>query len=229
MQIIVEDADGEVIKTYDLPTGKPESQMPDLIDQSLKYMGLKPQAKAGETSKQAGEAGGEGSGAAGAGTSAKAKKDQDEAEDDRHIRFTIGGEGRRLNKEDFCREMQKLDARTRKEVVAKSSASPAVKRLATQERTPAAGPEIRTTAPSESSVGTTPQGGMSRHGSAAGAAGGSTGAQQGREERKLAPPAGAAEDDETPAERRRREAALGITAGDESDEETERRGIRFAD
>ncbi|MBE3110760.1 MAG: hypothetical protein IMZ46_09660, partial [Acidobacteria bacterium] len=139
MQVIVEDADGEVIKTYDLPSDKPEAAKTHLlVDQGLKYIGLGGARKAGEPSKE----GGEGEEAA----------PDAEAEDDKHIRFTIGGEGRRLTKEDFCRQMQQLDTKTRKEVVAKSDASPAVKRLATQER---AGPQAWAAAPAVVPEGST--------------------------------------------------------------------------
>lgn len=53
-------------------------------------------------------------------------------EDDRQIRFTIGGVGRRMTKDDFLKEVQNLDSRTRKEVVEQSNASPAVKIAAKQ-------------------------------------------------------------------------------------------------
>lgn len=187
------------------------------MGQGLKYISLGAR-KAGEASKHQGAAeGGE----------AKAKAAEEEAEDDKHIRFTIGGEGRRLNKEDFCREMQKLDAKTRKEVVAKSNASPAIKRLATQER---AGPDIRTTAPTESSAGTPGQGTPATGGDL------STGRKveikkteaKKTEAKKVEEQKAAEEDDETPAERRRREAALGITGDSEDEGEGDRRGIRFA-
>src|SRR5690606_1927288 len=109
------------------------------------------------------------------------------------IRFTIGGEGRRLNKEDFCRKMQKLDARTRKVVVDKSDASPAVKRLATQERT---GPENRTTPPTDASARTPGQGRPT--------AGGASSKEKKDEAKNAEARKAAEEDDETPAERRRR-------------------------
>ncbi len=56
-----------------------------------------------------------------------------EEEDDRHIRFTIGGVGRRMTKVDFIKEMQKLEQNTRKEVVDRSTASHTVKTLAKQD------------------------------------------------------------------------------------------------
>lgn len=50
-------------------------------------------------------------------------------EDDRKIRFTIGGEGRRMTKDDFLKEVQKLDVKQRREVIQQSDASPAMKAL----------------------------------------------------------------------------------------------------
>lgn len=57
-------------------------------------------------------------------------------EDDRHIRFTIGGVGQRMNKEDFIREMRTYDKGTRREIMDQSDASNRVKTLANQEAKP---------------------------------------------------------------------------------------------
>lgn len=54
----------------------------------------------------------------------------DAEEDDRQIRFTIGGAGRRLTKEDFLNEMRSLDPKARLEVVASSDAPDVMKDLA---------------------------------------------------------------------------------------------------
>ena len=140
LQIIVEDEDGEVVKTYELPSEKSDAP----LSQPLKYLGL---SKGTKPAKPAADEAGEASGT-NAGAKSAAGKAEKEAEDDKRIRFTIGGEGKRLNKEDFCREVWKLDAKTRKEVVEKSDAPADVKRLATMERQPV-GPEIRMTGPSE--------------------------------------------------------------------------------
>jgi len=51
-------------------------------------------------------------------------------EEDRHIRFTIGGAGRRLTKDDFLREIQSLDPKSRAEVVRGSDAPHEMKVLA---------------------------------------------------------------------------------------------------
>jgi hypothetical protein len=56
-----------------------------------------------------------------------------ENEDDKHIRFTIGGVGQRMTKEDFIREMRKYDKGTRHEIMDHSNASNRVKTLADQD------------------------------------------------------------------------------------------------
>lgn len=121
----MEDEDGEVLKKYDLPTQKPQ---PDIVTTGLKYMGMGVFAKAMEKSAAA-EAppAGEASAAAGEATTQRPRKKsvvvaELEEEDDRHIRFTIGGFGRRMTKEDFIREIQKLDKPARRE----SEAAPQV-------------------------------------------------------------------------------------------------------
>lgn len=79
-----------------------------------------------------------------------------EQEDDRHIRFTIGGVGQRMTKADFIREMQKLDSRTRREVVDQSNAPERVKTLAKEDPPPTGSgalitPGIEITAPQQTS------------------------------------------------------------------------------
>lgn len=152
--IIVEDEDGEVVKKYELPPQqRPEGQQ-GAVSQGLKYMGMgglvKP--KPGESSGSAG--GGEGKSraepgnlprrptwvdamrgrAGGEGAAQKPDKNsvagEEEDDSDRHIRFTIGGVGQRMTKEDFIREMQSLDSRTRERVVDQSNAPERVKTLA---------------------------------------------------------------------------------------------------
>ncbi|KAG7290752.1 hypothetical protein NEMBOFW57_000755 [Staphylotrichum longicolle] len=113
--IIVENEDGEVLKKYDLPTQKPQS---DLVTTGLKYMGMGVFAKAVDKSApESSKAGEPSTSAAEAAQNQRKKSVVAEEDDDKHIRFTIGGVGRRMTKEDFIQEIQKLDKPTRREVV----------------------------------------------------------------------------------------------------------------
>jgi len=58
------------------------------------------------------------------------KLEEDEEDDDRRIRFTIGGAGRRLTKNDFLKEIQSLDSKARCEVKEQSDAPHSMKDLA---------------------------------------------------------------------------------------------------
>src|SRR3569833_504733 len=129
IQIIVEDEDGEVVKKYELSQQKPEREGGDLVSQSLKYMGMGSLVKSGgDKPSEAGPSSGDGEGApatrtpsmpgwiqfgrtaAGEPSQKQRKKsvaEEEEMEDDRHIRFTIGGVGQRMTKEDFIKEMRK--------------------------------------------------------------------------------------------------------------------------
>ncbi|PHH85265.1 hypothetical protein CDD83_672 [Cordyceps sp. RAO-2017] len=265
--IIVEDEDGEVVKTYELPSQRSESQEGgDLLVSSLKYLGLGARSRPGEKSSEAAAAeegrAGEttpgkqparsGWGGFGRGGAEQARKKsfalQQEADDDKKIRFTIGGVGQRMTKEDFIREVQKLDVRTRKEVVDHSTASSAVKKLAQQgppsrsTATPSV-PVIREHSSDNSKAGSGyfgPQqsGSLSPVPPPTGSSGLSPTSRDRPSEiqgetpverrRRLAVLAGQAEEGEdtgeTPAERRRRQAALGVTGteiAEESDSEDE--------
>lgn len=131
-----------------------------------------------------------------------------------------------MNKEDFLREMQKLDPKTRREVVEKAGAPREVAEMVEKKATlaPVKPPQQQQKAErSESAPAprflepTVPRPAPA----------------------PAAVPAGVKIDEgdqETPAERRRREAALGMAANDDSDDEEggervppSRRGIRFAD
>lgn len=157
--IIVEDEDGEVVKKYDLPASERAEGQPTHTSQGLKYMGMggrgkpKPGEKAGQPSSSA--SGGEDKtkaedgrppprprtstwrvGRGTGGTESPARKkvlEEAEQEDDKHIRFTIGGVGQRMTKADFISEMQKLDTRTRRVVVDESNAPERVKTLAKED------------------------------------------------------------------------------------------------
>ncbi|KAI0382802.1 alkali metal cation/H+ antiporter Nha1 C terminus-domain-containing protein [Hypomontagnella monticulosa] len=275
--IIVEDEDGEVVRKYDLPADRGDGR--DYVATSLKYMGMgglvkpsdKTPPKAGESSEaEASQAGaskpeaktrtGVWSGFA-RGAVDQRKKDtaastESDVEDDRGIRFTIGGIGRRMTKDDFLREVRKLDAGTRREVVDQSTATPAVKSMANQE--PGAttsqaqvpiNPHISVTQASDSTRDASmspsraePTRGRSPTVSGEDAAASNTPETAAERRRRLAAFASVREDHdagETPAERRRREAALGVEGGaaedsDSDDDDTPRvpparRGIRFAD
>lgn len=184
--------------------------------------------------------------------------DQNEDEDDdRGIRFTIGGDGKRMNKDDFLREIQKLE-RSNREVPGNLAGSndaigaAKVQPLTAQGQASSAGvanPYISVTQASESARGesTSP----SRPADITRGRSGARGTEDvpstdtpetaAERRRRLAALAGVRDDDsnETPAERRRREAALGVTdhspeESDSDDDDTprippERRGIRFAD
>jgi hypothetical protein len=64
------------------------------------------------------------------GTWAGVKPAEQDEEDDRHIRFMIGGAGRRLTKEDFLKELQSLDPKARCEIIKESDAPEEMKELA---------------------------------------------------------------------------------------------------
>ncbi|KAF9877962.1 na(+) h(+) antiporter [Colletotrichum karsti] len=254
--VIVEDEDGEVIKTYELPSTKTGKEIGGITQQSLKYLGMGGLLKASEKAAAEAATQGESSTAAAAKPSAKSgwqgifrggdsekpkkKVVEEQKEDDRHIRFTIGGVGQRMTKEDFIREVQKLDAKTRREVVDQSSASQRVKSIAKGDvPSPADIPTIKIGSASLEKQSRSP-----KRGDTGPAQAPVRGSQDVDEEetaverqRRLAVLADQEDEDtgETPAERRRREAALGSGGGDDSDDEggervpPAKRGIRFAD
>ncbi|KAJ0158986.1 putative Na(+)/H(+) antiporter C3A11.09 [Colletotrichum tanaceti] len=274
--IIVEDEDGEVIKTYELPSSKTGREPGGRTQQSLKYLGMGGLLKASEKpvaqGATAGESSAEGAanaplpksgwqrylgGSAGAAQKPKKNAAEGQQEDDRHIRFTIGGVGQRMTKEDFIREVQKLDDKTRRQVVDQSTASQRVKSIAKGDVPSPADqhaniPTIRIGSDSaeKRSGSYTPQ--RVHSGAAqppAVRASREEEADEADEEetaierhRRLDVLSNQSDEDvdsaETPAERRRREAALGMNendGGDDSDDEggervpPTRRGIRFAE
>ncbi|KAI0834811.1 alkali metal cation/H+ antiporter Nha1 C terminus-domain-containing protein [Hypoxylon sp. FL0890] len=273
--IIVEDEDGEVVRKYDLPVDRGDGK--DYVTSGLKKMGMgglvkpsdKAAPKAGESSEQktpqppARTKTGVWPGFNRGGAAEQRRKDaaapaEKSAEDDRGIRFTIGGVGRRMTKEDFLNEVRKLDAKTRREVVEQSNATPAVKSMATEERgadtSPAQAqapvqPHISVTQASTSTRDTSkspsppePARGRSPTTDSERPPTSNTPETAAERRRRLAAFASVREDNdtgETPAERRRREAALGVDndAAEDSDSDDDdtprvppaRRGIRFAD
>ncbi|KAI0123914.1 Na+/H+ antiporter nha1 [Xylariales sp. AK1849] len=155
--IIVEDEDGEVVKKYELPSQKADGGS-DVVATSLKYMGMGGLVKQGQKPMEAVEpteagtsqagpsrpaapkstfSGWGGFGKSGAGEGRKkgvgGVPEEGDGGDDHKIRFTIGGEGRRMTKEDFLKEVRNMDARTRREVLEQSDAPPALKAVAKEQ------------------------------------------------------------------------------------------------
>ncbi|TPX09474.1 uncharacterized protein E0L32_009362 [Thyridium curvatum] len=258
--IIVEDEDGEVVKKYELPTQRPEKEGPDLMSQGLKYMGMGGLIKA---SDKTADGGGEGSKAAGkasmpswmafgrqqAGEPSERQRKKSVAEekaeqDDRHIRFTIGGVGQRMNKNDFINEMKKLDNKTRREVVDHSTASNRVKTLAKQDPVPTfqitqhssprgeASPAASSSSPAPAaSRGKAPEAPRGRPRSATSSSMSSSvsseispGPTRGRQgaptSEAVAPSSSSKEEPETAVERRRRLAVLQSVGDEQGDDDT---------
>ncbi|OLN82713.1 putative Na(+)/H(+) antiporter C3A11.09-like protein 2 [Colletotrichum chlorophyti] len=263
--IIVEDEDGEVIKTYELPSAKAGKESGGLTQQSLKYLGMGGLLRASEkpviegtnqgessaegAAKASGKSGWQGIFGGGDNPAKKKNAAEGKDDDDRHIRFTIGGVGQRMTKEDFIREVQKLDDKTRRLVVDQSTASQRVKSIAKGDVPSPADQNIPTIQiGSDSAEKRSGFYSPNRIESAPSQSPKRTSQDADEEEtaverqRRLAVLSNQSDEEvdvgETPAERRRREAALGMNAnagGDDSDDEgTERvpparRGIRFAD
>ncbi|KAM0348699.1 hypothetical protein ACHAPU_004134 [Fusarium lateritium] len=241
--IIVEDADGEVVKTYELPTTKGENSEAGPSNSGEKA-GAKP-----AWAKLGGVFGGNNNTNNTNEQTRKKSVAETQAADDKAVRFTIGGVGQRMNKEDFIREVQKLDSRTRKEVVEQSNASQAIKKVAKQDLPPGiavkAAKAAEHHAPQKDKEPAGPSASPNRRPGPSNPAKPSeqTGETAVERKRRLAvlqdqeDEARAEQTGETPAERRRREAALGVgNDGDDSDDEggervppNRRPGITFAD
>ncbi|KAI1108311.1 alkali metal cation/H+ antiporter Nha1 C terminus-domain-containing protein [Nemania sp. NC0429] len=280
--IIVEDEDGEVVKKYDLPASRGEAR--DYVATRLKSMGISglvkpadkeidpsgpsqedsqaPTQSTAPPAKSTPAAGWAGFGRSGNAEQRKKAGNRetvlDENEDDdRGIRFTIGGDGKRMNKEDFLREIQKLE-RSNREMVGNlagskdaqgtvevqlptvegqaSSAGVAIPHtIVTQASESDRGESRSPSRPVDLTRGRTGPRAMENVPST------ETPETAAERRRRLAALAGVRDDDsnETPAERRRREAALGVAGhspeeSDSDDDDTprvppERRGIRFAE
>lgn len=159
-----------------------------------------------------------------------------DADDDRKIRFTIGGEGQRMTKEDFIRQVQQLDAKTRREVIERANAPQRVKNVAKQEdpATSTAIPQIfEHQASSSDAPSAAPLSTHKPHAPQPSEQTGETAAERKRRLAVLATQADEGDNEETPAERRRREAALGMGEGDGDSDNEEAAGtgarIRFAE
>ncbi|OWP01349.1 hypothetical protein B2J93_2759 [Marssonina coronariae] len=159
--IIVEDEDGEVVKTYEIPVSPKSGGEGGAFRKELNRMGswsgmVKKQGESSKAEQPASrpeqsrmlsrlgnwgfkspstveEEGNDN------GTS---RESNDEEDDDRYIRFTIGDAGRRLTKGDFLREIQSLDPKARAAVVDSSDAPATMKDLARK--------DVRTESPGSS-------------------------------------------------------------------------------
>jgi hypothetical protein len=125
--IIVEDEDGEVLKKYDIP-GPPKQKKPATGDrtdagrtlQRIKnmgsYLGMHPQTAADA--------------AEGVASASDGPKKNAEEDDDDNIRFTVTAGGRRMSKLEFIQQIQKMDPKSRAQLVENSDAPETVKREA---------------------------------------------------------------------------------------------------
>ncbi|KAI1822981.1 alkali metal cation/H+ antiporter Nha1 C terminus-domain-containing protein [Xylaria intraflava] len=248
--IIVEDEHGEVVKKYDLPAEPGESSK-DYVATGLKYMGiggLMGPTDGGIKSRKPPQ---DGSQAQKAGSSANITDDQNE-EEDRRIRFTISGAGKRMNKDDFLKEVQKLE-RSNREAPGNSMGTKDAKDTAAAQASKASGQAGRSDAES-SQVDITGASTPAQSANPVRGRSGSKGTEDilsaesletaAERRRRLAAFASVHEDrsndhddrndsndgndnNETPAERRRREAALGVTSrsseeSDSDDDDTPR-------
>lgn len=131
--IIVEDEDGEVVKKYQLPTPEKKTRG-GLPRRGTSYAG--PAARqhlhrmgtwVGLSAKDGAETEAGPSDAASKDPPKKRKKTAIVDDDDDRIRFTVNTGGRRMNKEDFIRQIQQLDPKAQCEAVQNSDVPDEVK------------------------------------------------------------------------------------------------------
>lgn len=178
-QIIVEDADGEVVKKYELPSDK----YPKKAEASGEGSGIRQglsrmttwtgKKKDGEEAEQgavrhglslmgtwtalAGKKDDQKAEASASDAPRKGKKTREEEDqDDRLVRFTIGGAGRRMTKDDFLKEIQSLDPKARAKVVNESTALDEMKDLARKDASPDMGGSARLYAAKDPNLGSSP-------------------------------------------------------------------------
>ena len=134
--IIVEDEDGEVIKTYEIPPaarGRGRGGAQDTaggldmrpMREGLRRMGTWAGMGGKEEPAAGAEAAGESS-APSSGWERRKKSTPVDADDDR-IRFTVGTGGRRMSKQDFISQIAQLDPRSQVAAVEQSDVPEAVK------------------------------------------------------------------------------------------------------
>ncbi|KAI4144108.1 MAG: hypothetical protein LQ340_006774 [Diploschistes diacapsis] len=126
--IIVEDEDGEVVKKYDLPVPD-RKQSKDVSEDDPVWHSLRRittwVGRGAESAAHQAAAGEEGAPEEKR-RKGNAKPEEKDKDDDR-IRFTLGGSSRRMNKEDFIREIQSLDPKAQARVVDESNAPEGIK------------------------------------------------------------------------------------------------------
>jgi Na(+)/H(+) antiporter len=116
--IIVEDADGEVIKKYDIPAaqkstrpGQPTTRMASTLHRMGTYVGRGGHHEEGEAGPSSGSP-----------EQPKQKKLESHETDDDRIRFTINAGGRRMSKVEFIQQIQRMDPKSRAKLVEESDA-----------------------------------------------------------------------------------------------------------
>lgn len=126
--IIVEDEDGEVIKTYEIPAasrgrGRGGAQntaggldMKPVLKRMGTWAGMGGKGEASEGGDTTGEA-----------SKHKRKKSSAIDPDDERIRFTVGTSGRRMSKQDFINQIAQMDPHARIAAVEESDVPEAVK------------------------------------------------------------------------------------------------------
>ena len=136
--IIVEDEDGEVVKKYDLPVPDRKKSKQISYDDPLKHSLKRIKTWVGrgtETPDEQAAAGEEGAPEDKRRKSVRPEEDkrrksvrpEEDDADDHRIRFTIGGSSRRMNKDDFIKEIQSLDPKAQARVVDESNAPEGIK------------------------------------------------------------------------------------------------------
>ena len=139
--IIVEDEDGEVVKKYDIPPserGQLNRKMSHVDTAHLRQHFHRMGTWAGFTGKdgephEAGSSNDAGNARKEPVNKKRQKSVIDDDDDDDRIRFTVSTGGRRMGKEDFIKQIQQLDPKSRCEIVEESDMPEAVKQKARQE------------------------------------------------------------------------------------------------
>lgn len=131
--IIIEDEDGEVVKKYDLSVPEKEhhhiaSVKASVEDHEVRQSLRRLSTWVGFHGKESGEPeSGMDQERPKIGKRRQIVRPEDNHDDDHRIRFTVGGNSRRLTKADFIKEIQALDPRAQARVVEASDAPEAIK------------------------------------------------------------------------------------------------------